>query len=185
VKPETKVPKNWPDFLQNSSNKEELFALLGRHVLSNSTMPIVTNIGSIFHVSSSHESITSLHNSSYHNFIDEADGRLILHANDMVLHGVEHILICSCDTDVVVLVVSFFHKLRSKGLKNLWIFYGVGQNQKYIPVHQKGEKLGVKKAKVLRGFHAFTGCDTVSAFASKEKQCLECLKCIRRCHCSV
>lgn len=166
----SKLPKNWPEFLRNSSNKEELFAILSRYILAHSNLPVVTNIGSVIHASSNNTQETFLHNMPCHDVKEEADGRIILHANDMVLHGAKNILIYSTDTDVVVLAVSFFHALRSKGLQNLWILYGAGKNQKYIPIHQISEQLGEKKSVALRGFHAFTGCDMVSAFSSKGKR---------------
>jgi len=87
--------------------------MLGHYALHNSTLPIVTNVGPIIHVSSPQNAETSLHNGSC-NSNEEADGRIILHTNDMVLHGARSVLICSSDTDVVVLAVSFFNALRQR-----------------------------------------------------------------------
>jgi len=39
------------------------------------------------------------------------------------------------------------------------------QKQRYIPAHTVAVALGSEKSVALRGFHAFTGCDTVSSFA--------------------
>ena len=75
----------------------------------------------------------------------------------------------SSDTDVLVLLVSFFAELRRKGLKQLWIQYGVGLKRRYISVHRIVEALG-DKAEALPGFHAFTGCDFTSFFGGKGKR---------------
>ena len=72
--------------------------------------------------------------------------------------------------DVVVLATSFFHALQTKGLSELWILFGSGRKQRFLPIHQIAIKLGESEASALRGFHAFTGCDTVSAFAAKGKR---------------
>lgn len=49
--------------------------------------------------------------------MEEADGRIILHVSDMVKGGIKDVLIRTVDTDVVVLAVSFFHKLHDQGLE--------------------------------------------------------------------
>jgi hypothetical protein len=52
----------------------------------------------------------------------------------------------------------------------VWVLYGSGGNKRYIAAHKIAEALGDRKAEALRGFHAFTGCDTVSFFSSKGKK---------------
>ena len=64
--------------------------------------------------------------------MEEADGRLILHVRDMACHGFKNVLLCTNDTDVVVLTISFFHVLQSLGLTELWILFGSGRNQRYL-----------------------------------------------------
>lgn len=64
--------------------------------------------------------------------MEEADGRLLLHAVDMVHNGAKSVVIRATDTDVVVLAVSFFPELRAKGLCELWVQYGTGDsNMRY------------------------------------------------------
>ena len=41
---------------------------------------------------------------------------------------------------------------------------------RYIPAHDIAKELGYEKALSLPMFHAFTGCDTVSSFAGREKK---------------
>lgn len=112
---------------------------------------------------------------------EEADGRIILHAKDMVINGATRIVIHTVDSDVVIIAISYFFALKQLGLHELWISFGTGKHHNYIPAHDLAQDLGEDRAEAMRGYHAFTGCDTVSAFYSKGKtltwkawqQCLE------------
>lgn len=84
--------------------------------------------------------------------------------------GLNNMIVRSSDTDVLVILVSFFPRLRQKGLKHLWLQYGVGSKQRYISVHQISETLGDDKSEALRGFHAFSGSDFTSFFCGKGKR---------------
>ncbi|KAF5282114.1 hypothetical protein FQR65_LT14432 [Abscondita terminalis] len=118
---------------------------------------------------SSSNSNTYLSNASCTD-MEEADGRIVLYARDMATHGARCIVIRSSDTDVLILAVSFFHSLKALGLSQLWLFFGSGNKQRFISVHGISESLGQEKSAALRGFHAFTGCDTVSYFNGKGKR---------------
>ena len=63
------------------------------------------------------------------------------------------------DSDVVVLAINF----QELGLSELWIGFGSGKAYKDIPIHHISQMLGPKKCQALPLFHAFTGCDVVSA----------------------
>ncbi len=65
-------------------------------------------------------------------------------------------MIRTVDTDVVVLAITFFHRLS---VHELWIAFGVGKKYRYISVHDIALHLGEHSAETLGGFHAFTGCD--------------------------
>ena len=52
----------------------------------------------------------------------------------------------------------------------LWVWFGTGKNQRYIPIHSIAESLGRMKCSSLPLFHAITGCDQVSIFAGKGKK---------------
>ena len=68
-------------------------------------------------------------------------------------------------TDVVVLAISVFIDLH---INELWIAFGKEKYFRWIPVHQMTKALG-PRCRALLFVHAFTGCDTVSAFVEKEK----------------
>lgn len=79
-------------------------------------------------------------------------------------------LVRSNDTDVLVILVSHFPDFSQKGLKQLWLQFGVGAKRRFISVHGIARALGDDKAVALRGFHAFSGCDFTSFFNGKGKR---------------
>ena len=120
-------PRNWSDFLRNNHNKEDLFYLLGKHAVDNvRTAQVVTNIGAKYVCSANAStSLTGLSCTSF----EEADGRIILHARDAVLHGAKTVVIRTVDTDVLVLAISFYFDLKTLGLEELWVSIGTGKNK--------------------------------------------------------
>ena len=89
---------------------------------------------------------------------------MILHLLDAAHDGHENIMIRTCDTYVVVI---FLSKLASIPMAHdVWISFGVGMHHRYIAAHTIAATL----APVLAVFHAFTGSDTTSFFASIVKR---------------
>ena len=101
------------------------------------------------------------------NLNEEADTRLILHAHDCVDKNMTKLMIRTVDTDVVVLAITFFHRLS---VHELWIVFGVGKKYRYISVHDIALHLGEQNDEALAGFHAFTGCDQTSFFSGKGRK---------------
>lgn len=167
VSPQSSIPKNWKEFLRNSNNKEQLFDLLGSTALCEMKfVQTVTNVGG--KITSSCSENTHLNDLSCK--LEEADGRILLHTRDAVIHGAKIVVIRSTDSDVVILAVSFFFLLSSLGLEELWVQFGIGNKMRYIPAHTIAISLGEERAVALRGFHSFSGCDTVSGFANYGKK---------------
>lgn len=48
--------------------------------------------------------------------------------------------------------------------------FGAGKHLRYLPVHDIARSMGPEKSRALLAFHAFTGCDQTSSFASKGKK---------------
>lgn len=96
----------------------------------------------------------------------EADTRMFLHAKHAALGGSRSINIVSSDTDVVVIGVAVLEDLN---VDALWVKFGKGKDLQWIPIHDIVRSLG-PRSKALPFFHAFTGCDTVSAFVGKGKK---------------
>ena len=82
------------------------------------------------------------------------------------MQGKSKISICTVDTDVVVLVVSFFSRMN---FEEMWIAFGTGKNFRFIAIHEIVSSLFPTTFSGLLAFHAFTGCDNVSSFSVRGK----------------
>ncbi|XP_068756859.1 uncharacterized protein [Montipora capricornis] len=73
------------------------------------------------------------------------------------------------EADTRILV--HFHTLSSiwSGL-SFWVTFGMGKKFQLLSVNTICEYLGKEKCRALPFFHAFTGCDTMSAFLGKGKK---------------
>lgn len=114
VTPDGRLPPNWSDFLKNEQNKTELFEFLGRKFLDGfSDVMVVTNLGN--QVSTSDNLSSNIAQKTIPLHMEEADGRLVWHTKDMAEHGTTSVLVRSSDTDVLVLLVSYFEILKEHG----------------------------------------------------------------------
>ena len=86
----------------------------------------------------------------------------------MVKRNIKKIRILSNDTDVVIISLAFFHIIPN--LEELWITFGTGKAKRFIPIHTIAGRLGAEKCEALLGFHAITGCDSVSPFYGRGKK---------------
>ena len=101
---------------------------------------------------------------------EKADTRIFLHVrNAVATGGHKQVIIKANDTDVLVIAVSMFPMLCELGMEKLWLSFGQGGYLRWIPVHDVCQKIGLEKSKGILFFHAFTGCDVVSAFRGKGK----------------
>lgn len=90
---------------------------------------------------------------------EEADMRMLL------LNFHDGVIIRSSDTDVFCLSLSFSNTFCSK----LYLSVGVGGDEKILDIKQVHLHFGSQFCEATSGFHAFTGCDTVSSFRGKGK----------------
>ena len=65
------------------------------------------------------------------------------------------------------MAISHFSEINSA---ELWIAFGTKSNFRYIPVYVIANQMDKNTCKALPVFHAFTGCDTVSAFGGRGKK---------------
>ena len=166
VQPDTRLPGNWQAFLRINENKSELFGYLAEQYILVECTPnqqVFSTKGQTVLCSSHREDISSLAPCNH----EETDTRLLLHVADAAHQGFNKIMIRTVDTDVVVLAVAVYHHI---GVEELWISFGTGKNLRYIAAHNISLALGSFKSKSLPVFHALTGCDQTSAFASKGKK---------------
>ena len=72
----------------------------------------------------------------------------------------------SSDTDVAMLALSHASQLNTR----LLFATGSGNKHRVLDLSFLANHMGSALCKALLGFHSFTGCDTVSSFAGKEKK---------------
>ena len=88
---------------------------------------------------------------------EEADVRVILHC---INSPARHNIVCTRDTDIVVLLLVNYHRMQCK---TLWVKAGTSKNRQYIPIHDVHKSLAFEQETLeeLLAYHALTGCDTV------------------------
>ena len=70
---------------------------------------------------------------------EEANTRLVLHVSDCAREGIGNIILCTVDTDVIMLTIANFCRLQ---ISMLWIAFGVGKKYRYIATHDIVRALG-------------------------------------------
>ena len=94
---------------------------------------------------------------------EEADTRLVLHAKNFSDDGYAALIVNSEDTDVFISLVAFCRSIDAK----LYQRCGTQTCTKLVDKGKVTLALGERLCRGLIGPHAFTGCDTVSAFSGK------------------
>ena len=128
--------RNWNSYLQNASNKVELFrylsAAIAQTVFCEGKVMISTLDEDVLGIplSGAEESGHPLRPCNR----EEFDTRVMLHAANAVSHGYKRILIIANDTDIIVglLGISFFSDI---GADKLWVSFGIGNKLRNISTH--------------------------------------------------
>ncbi|KAJ8372700.1 hypothetical protein AAFF_G00277690 [Aldrovandia affinis] len=160
-----KIPSNWRNFLRENDNKAELFNFLADKIARLATPNVVIVTKEEDAVSNRTINLAGVAPCSH----EEADTRIFVHARHATEAGSKVIMVKASDTDVVIIAVSVLQALQELGLQQLWVAFGQGQHLRWVPVHDLCCTLA-EKSKGMLFFHAFTGCDVVSAFRGKGKK---------------
>jgi hypothetical protein len=118
---EGKVPKNWPNFLQNEENKEELYPFIADSIQEHPD-------DKVYYASRKDKAVTpnggnpNLDTLSCNH--EEADTKMFVH----LYHGVKYenvkkAAILANDIDVIVIGIGLFENLSKNGLQELWMFW--------------------------------------------------------------
>ena len=158
-----KVPNNWQDFLCDTVNKDSLNKFLAEAVTAHSfgrgKTVFVTHEANVLSNTS-----TTMSDCNH----EEADTRMLVHVEHSLVNGANQIGINSEDTDVLIILLGFFHQLQSKyNFSDVVIDFN---RTKRYSVHTLAEKLGSSVCQALPFFHALTGSDTTSAFKNVGKK---------------
>ena len=96
---------------------------------------------------------------------EEADTRLLLHALHAAESGFKSVVVSAEDTDVLVLCVAVSKRIPCPMYQKC----GTKNRARFLDITKLSHALGDGVCNALIGLHAFTGCDTVSAFAGRGK----------------
>ena len=109
---------------------------------------------------------------------EEADTQILYHVKHALSTNMTFVQILSNDTDVVILALGVYLILCSNHiLDDLVIEFGMGKSHRRISIKKLADSLGQLRSQALVFFHAFTGCDTTSAFKGiGKKKSYEALK---------
>ncbi|XP_078356726.1 uncharacterized protein LOC144641563 [Oculina patagonica] len=173
-----KLPQNWQAFLEDSSNKKELFNFLTKQV-ETASFPD----DKFVYITSGENVISSCPRQQMQSCNhEEADTRILVHVKDALAKGGRSVLVRTVDTDVVVILIAQFHMLSSTWPgSTFWVTFGMGKTFQLLSVNSICDYLGEEKCRALPFSHAFTGCDTTSAFLGKgKKSAWEACNCVPR-----
>lgn len=164
---DVKLPSNFQSFLSLSANKADLASFLSEALVKMApelqpSQELVISGGFVDVMKVWTSSDRKNHSLSSNH--EEADTRIVLHAKDALLEGYQRCVIQCRDTDVLVLALGH----RSSLPPEVWMSTGLKSKKPFIPVHKI--ELSELQLKTIIPFHALTGCDTVSQFASIGKK---------------
>lgn len=77
------------------------------------------------------------------------------------------IVVCSCDTDVLVLLLAHFIKMSCL---RVWMKSGTSKKRKCIPVHSVADQFDSYIFSILLAFHSLTGPNTTTFLAGYTKK---------------
>ena len=169
-----KCPTQWKKFLSDGGNKTKLASFLVKEWQQQHDLAKLEAFGTFYitHGSECHK-LTAGENGVDCSRVDElctsqeeADTRMLLHASHASPNGHEYVVIKLPDTDVAVISCAFSHDINAR----LLFCTGTKQKQRYIDITAVGRSLGEDVCKALPGMHAFTRCDSTSAFVGKGKK---------------
>ena len=169
--------KQWGMFLSSNDNKNALVKFIASEwkepenlAVIGSKSLFVTDGKKVFNIKDQ----TVMEIPELESNHEEADTRMVLHAQH-ASQQYERIVISSPDTDVFVICLSFNPIINA----DLYFLTGVKNSRRLIDISAVvgsiDTNLNICKSpketllKALIGFHSFTGCDTVSAFAGRGK----------------
>ena len=101
---------------------------------------------------------------------EEADTWIVVHVIDSWEEGFKKILICTVDTDIIVILMVLFYSIRENyQAVDTWVAFGTGKLFCHYHINNLSRLLGREQSCCLPPFHAFTGCDSTSSFFGKTK----------------
>ena len=163
----TKKPADWRAFLANDENKQQLINII-RKVWSADTFSAEINQRKVLLVEEGHAymlrsdgpHVRQAEVQSLFSTQEETDTRVVLYCKYAADQGYEQVRVRSPDSDV------FFILLHHAAKLNVTIIFdtGTGNHKRLINVTELAEQFTPQYCTSLLALHAFTHCDTTSAF---------------------
>ena len=155
--------------MHDEKNKEELFKFLSVKIMSfkyPDNKEVFVTDGPFVLTNSTTQAMPQCDH-------EEADTRLVVHIADALKKGLSTCLVCTVDTDVIVILIGKFPYLTAVNSDaNIWVAFGVGKNFVFWYINTICSNLGEAKSITLPFFHSFTGCDITSGFLEEAKRWL-------------
>ena len=168
------TPKQWKKFLSHGQNKEALTRFLDEswalEMMSDSTIQLEVYLCSGLNVhrftwsEAGPPNVETVHDLQCDH--EEADTRLILHAQHAARANHQHVIIKSPDTDVAVICIN----LQASISAALYFATGTKDKTRLLSVPVICENLGQNISSALIGLHSISGCDSTSSFYGKGKK---------------
>ena len=74
----------------------------------------------------------------------------------------------TADSDVIVILIGvYFYLVLIQPSAEIWVAFGTGKNFRFYSIKAISTCIGEQNARALPVFHAWSGCDTTSAFRGK------------------
>lgn len=171
--PKTKKPVEWKEFLKNSDNKMRFIEILlevwsSKQFATRLESKEVTLIceGKAYKLSYGNNEVTKTALPEIESDQEETDTRVILYCFYARTKGFKNVVVRSPDSDIFFILLNYIHDLDG-----ITVFFETGKKNKkrLINMTKLTEHYSDEYCKALLGLHAFTGCDSTSAFKGKGK----------------
>ena len=85
--------------------------------------------------------------------------QVVPHISNALENGCKRIVVLSNDSDVFFIISYYMYKFFDLGLCELWLKFGTGMRERFVPIHVLVRKLGENMSKIIMKVHILTGCD--------------------------
>ena len=175
--PSMTTPKVWKQFLKNEDNKKQLIQFLltewqkdtYANLLHNREIFFASEYSCVILTSPDGQVTESQPVINLSTTQEEEDTLIILHsiyADTEAGQEDVDIIVRSPDTDVLILLLSFCQRFNHP----LYFDTGNSNKRRMIHIQTLSEKIKREIQESILGLHAFTGCDSISAFVQKGKK---------------
>ena len=165
----TKKPADWKSFLCNDENKKQFIELLVRlwsqdgyaSRLHGRRIIVTCDKKAYLLTSENGMSTTRVEIDDLNSTYEETDSRVILYCEYARRQSYSSVRVKSPDTDVFMILLHY-----ASDMTDLKVFFdtGTGNHKRLIDVGEIAQGYTPEHATALLAMHAFSGCDTTSAF---------------------